>query len=335
MKMKKIYALASACCFVFHAGSSFAATIIVDNNPNHSADYTTLQEAVDAAEFGDTILVGPSFSGNSYGAVTINKSVHIYGTGYLIAENGYTGNRGTSRVDHVIFEGVQNGSGSSNSSIAGFDIGYISIAGRGFPSHLDNISIQRNRISSINIYNSHSDNILSNILILQNLIMDSISIDGTSVIIRNNIVRSVYCGAGEISMTNNSSFADGYSYSNSSYFLSSCSGEVFDNIGVEYDIDVASPVHIHNNYLNNNLQTLQTQVYKWTGSEDAKYQLRDTSLAKGACLNGADCGAFAGATPYILSGLPPRPRITTLELPASVLKTDATMQVNVSAESRN
>lgn len=340
MKKTFLIMLAGICSAALAGVNSFAATIIVDNNPSHDADYRTLQEAVDGAGFGDTILLGPSFSGNSYGSATIDKEVHIYGTGYLIAENGYAENSSSSQVGYIKFVGVKNGTGSSGSSITGVNVRNASItidsgSFDSYPSHLENISIQRNFINGISL-TGYGDNTISNILISRNIITGGIgiSIEATSVIIRNNIAGTVDCTAGQVLMTNNSSTGTSFQ-SKSGSFSSDCSGEVYNNIGTEYGVDIGSSVNVHDNYLNNNVQTLQTQVFAWTGSEDAKYQLRTGSLAKGACLNGADCGAFAGATPYLLSGLPPRPRITNLEVPATVLSTDTSMPIKVSAESRN
>jgi hypothetical protein len=158
--------------------------------------------------------------------------------------------------------------------------------------------------------------------------------NATPVVVNNNIIKTdstagtvFSCELGEVLISNNS-----FNYGKAT-FASTCSGEASSNIFNGYTKAETSPVNIHDNY-DAASDVLEQQVYTWTGSDDAKFQLRDDSLAIGAC-NGADCGAFAGTTPYILSGLPPRPRITNLVMPASVLQTDTTMQVTVSAESRN
>ena len=44
-------------------------------------------------------------------------------------------------------------------------------------------------------------------------------------------------------------------------------------------------------------------------STDERWQLKSGGLASGAGENGIDCGMFGGSAPYILSGLPPVPRI--------------------------
>ena len=46
-----------------------------------------------------------------------------------------------------------------------------------------------------------------------------------------------------------------------------------------------------------------------TGSTDAQWQLAAGSPASGTGLNGADIGMFGGASPYVLSGIPPIPAI--------------------------
>ncbi len=49
---------------------------------------------------------------------------------------------------------------------------------------------------------------------------------------------------------------------------------------------------------------------------DAFWQLKPGSPALGKGLAGVDMGAFGGSTPYILGGVPARPRLTRLSAPA-------------------
>ncbi|CAK8713509.1 hypothetical protein GCAAIG_02830 [Candidatus Electronema halotolerans] len=341
MKVNYSVMMKVALCAMFSAGNGFAATIIVDNNPNHSADYTTLQEAVDAATAGDTILIGPSFNGNSYGDADIKKKLFIYGTGYLLEENNYKG--GVSQLGYITFWGDFIGLSPNGSIISGVEANSIDISVQDDEAYvIENISIKRNKIGQVSLNSSNQELRIKDIIISNNMITGgAISIGNAIAIINNNIIKTnstsgtgFVCFSGEILMFNNSFIYAKASFNPSQMFNGECSGEVYGNIFNEYEKGSSIPVNIHDNY-NGTYTVLEQQVYTWTGSEDSQFQLRANSLAKGACLNGADCGAFAGTTPYILSGLPPRPRITNLELPASVLKTDTTMQVTVSAESRN
>ena len=70
------------------------------------------------------------------------------------------------------------------------------------------------------------------------------------------------------------------------------------------------------------------------GSDDGKWQLLDTSAAKGAATHGGDCGAFGGATPYVLSGIPMfLPHITEALVPAK--PTDGKITVKLKIENQN
>jgi len=52
-------------------------------------------------------------------------------------------------------------------------------------------------------------------------------------------------------------------------------------------------------------------------SDDERYKLKAGSPAIGAGVSGVDCGAFGGVTPYVLSGLPPFPRIYEATIPGT------------------
>lgn len=82
--------------------------IVVDNNPGASADYTSIIDAVNAADPGDFIYIVPS--SNSYGNVNIQKELHIRGLGHLpLGTNGLS-----SRVGNLTFE-----NDCGNSSLSG------------------------------------------------------------------------------------------------------------------------------------------------------------------------------------------------------------------------
>ena len=68
------------CCI-----QAFAGIIRVNRNAGTSADFTSLQVAIDSASPGDTIYLEPA--GSSYGDIVINKRVNIYGPGPLNFQN--------------------------------------------------------------------------------------------------------------------------------------------------------------------------------------------------------------------------------------------------------
>lgn len=77
----------------------FGQTIwTVDKNPTATADYSSIDAAIDVAEDGDFVYVHPSFQ--SYGLTNVTKEVHVRGLGHhppgppLIGEASDGGNIG-------------------------------------------------------------------------------------------------------------------------------------------------------------------------------------------------------------------------------------------------
>ncbi len=145
----------------------------------------------------------------------------------------------------------------------------------------------------------------------------------------NNVVIGYLYVDGEVICSNNS-----FNNASSVQFYTDSAGEAFNNIWRGVTVATDSQVLVHDNLLGSQAE-LENLTYAWTGSDDAKFQLRTDSNGLEACSEGADCGAFAGTAPYILSGIPARPRISNLGVPSVVLESDSTMTVTVSAEGRN
>ena len=95
-----------------YGGAVHATTLLVDNNMLHDADYRTLQDAVDAASEGDTIILAGSST--RYGNATISKRLNIYGNGYYLEENDLGSYSWEASVDSMKFqeELVSNPSGT-------------------------------------------------------------------------------------------------------------------------------------------------------------------------------------------------------------------------------
>lgn len=62
------------------AGKLSAETWIVNNLPGSAADFSSLADAITAAQDGDTLFIQPS--GIVYGAVTFNKQLYLLGAGH-------------------------------------------------------------------------------------------------------------------------------------------------------------------------------------------------------------------------------------------------------------
>ena len=96
--------------FLLAAANSFSQTIYVaDKNPNAPTGdhvFATLQECIDIASDGDIIHVIPA--NDNYGSVTIDKELHIVGSGWI--PDNQTGLK--SRVYSIVFES-NNANGST------------------------------------------------------------------------------------------------------------------------------------------------------------------------------------------------------------------------------
>ncbi len=111
MKNILLYVVMLGCSFF----SLKAATITVDNNEDSSAQYTDLQDAIDDAQDGDTILVSASVT--SYSHITINKKLRLIGEGYK--EN-------ITSLGVVYIQHTNASIGASGTYISGFEISSIS-----------------------------------------------------------------------------------------------------------------------------------------------------------------------------------------------------------------
>lgn len=90
----------------------FAKVWRVDNNPNAIGDTTYLQGALNQASSGDTFIITPSTT--TYGTLTINKKVFIYGAGH---QNSLTSLDKSCTVGYLEIQ-----SGATGSVIAGLRI---------------------------------------------------------------------------------------------------------------------------------------------------------------------------------------------------------------------
>lgn len=121
--------------------TNFAQTVwTVDNRPGTTAQFSSVQAAIDAAAEGDFIYIHPSPI--SYNNITINKEIHLRGIGH----NPELGNGEFATINAILLFTNNNGITASNSSISGLVINFIGDNNFG---NISNILIQNNNIGSI------------------------------------------------------------------------------------------------------------------------------------------------------------------------------------------
>ena len=173
--------------------------VIVANNNNSSPTganvYTTLQEAIDAAQSGNIIHIVPSPT--SYGSATINKELKVYGVGY----NPGTQKGLLSRVDNINIETAS----ASGTFISGLDVTRINIATSSGPAYtLSDIHIDNNAVDRIT---QTTTNIVEDLIISRNVMR---SIDGLAIslatdgnLINADIANNIIMGRSDFFGNNN------------------------------------------------------------------------------------------------------------------------------------
>lgn len=297
-----------------------ARVIRVDNNPGAGAEFADLHQAIEAAEPGDEIYLHGSRA--EYGAIgDIRKQIKIYGPGMP--------GMGNHPDWQVNFESakVHNGTfwaGSSGSVLVGLEIR----GGLGFYEDISDILIERCRLHGMEVHNPvkkvtfrqcwiegtriWTREWTSEIVFMNNLMMVSelIRLEGGNLLAHNIIQVNGTAG----NWINNGVMSHnivlgaqpvGYDQSLAVFH------NIFENAGL-------APAGLSGNGNQIGVSPKVLFISPTGATADGKYQLAETSPARGAGLNGEDLGIFGGSTPWALSAIPALPRVYQVKAPAAV-----------------
>lgn len=342
--MKNLY-LPLLLVFLLITSGTQAKIWRVNNNVGVGADFTTLQEAHDAAAEGDTIHVEPSMT--QYAGITVYKKLCFVGYGYFLATNpGLQAANVNANVGHLIFANQYETtspynliSSSGGSKITGLELTQVT-------TRTSNIFISRCKVSDIrvnqNIISNGTYTNISNIFITQCYVSGTIFInpEGTNsglyrqdnIIITNNIIGanismgSTSSGTVEnnVSLGTNMTFNNAIVRNNILVKATSVTGE---NNTINNNLLANAVTFSANNTVSNNQFSVDmTQVFVADPTAttppagyttESRWQLKTGSPAINAGADGTDAGAFGGSTPYVYGGIPAIPSIYSLEVPAS------------------
>jgi hypothetical protein len=331
--MKKVILLAAIALSCILATSPANAKIWRLNNTGIQADFTTVQAAHDniLVQPGDTLHLEPSPT--SYGNLSgMSKRLTIISTGNFLAENpGTQFSNNAGFMNYVTFANTGTATGSvfhcnmtymtlhyadsvriersSISSVTGLDIGQNSDNNIIINNYISNLSVgaSKNTLIANNIFQAHltttnqsSSTIINNIL--QATSTNSTSITIQNAIFRNNIInKSRPYNFTNCTVENNISFNTAFPAGG----------------GNQTGISMAT-IFVDPNSTVDNGFVLQTAI---------------ANPAKGAGVNGVDCGAFGGSTPFKLALQPAIPAIYNMVIPATV--SGNTMNITFSTRSNN
>jgi hypothetical protein len=318
----------------------------VNNNPGVTGVnvYTTAQAAHDAAVANDILIIEPSVT--NYGGLTLNKPLKVYGNGYFLDLNIEL--KADQRRSFLSTVDINVGGGGS--SFFGIEATSFVIWGS------SNVTIGRCRITDdrIRLYNRNAINTtntnVSNIVITQSYLRipnsyPSVEITGTggftisNVMVTNNHMNHLLAGDNAVIQNwivrNNTMFIGTATTLVNSVFENNIMGAggtvSFANVTFSYNI--SSQNTFSGGIGNQNNFDLAPE---WLGgdSNDEFHRIKTGSPLKTAGSGGIEVGAYGGATPYVVSGIPAIPSIVNMNNTAT--GSNATpLSVTISVKSNN
>lgn len=334
----------------------FSQTIRRVNNTvglNDPSVYATAQAAHDAAKDGDIIQLEPSDNPN-YGDLTVTKRLTILGIGYNLENTPNTFfDKRLPELTNIYFE-----YGSSKSVLMG--VGNIANIYVGE----ENITISRCKVSSVFCESRYSSvkgvtGYGNKLTFTQNIVSNQMSGDGnytsgSSCIISNNIFKGSGLGGFKQSIISKNTFK---TLGNNASYIRYVTGCVISNnlidareeqIGYSFVEDGVTDTSISYN-LCTTVQGLPTgggnvnkanatAIFKvanpWENFIDSNLQLADKSPAKTVGAGSTAIGAYAGGNPYIPSGVPAGPAITSF-MSSGFGSTTTPINITTSVRSNN
>lgn len=327
--MKNLFPLFSNRCSIFafsiflfftFSNNSYSKILTVDNNYPKIGDFSTLQEAHDAASNGDTLYVFPSLA--NYSAISIQKKLHIIGSGFQSLQQGIR-----PTLAEGTFEFSEFSNGSSLSSFGGnFNV----------IINADNVKILRNKLKSVKVNSGHAG-----IIIKQNFLHDNNSYylidieDYNEVFIANNIIKNHSIIWYSIA-ANNGKGIKANQTSNTSVIIHN----IIDLVGttwsngyeVAMDVGTSNTIAYNNIILIGPIIGIQTEFYNnlvspnlesvFINYRENDYHLKSDSPAKGSGYNGEDMGIYGGEFPFVDGGYPSIPSIYFLDVPLTGTQKD-------------
>lgn len=321
--------------------------LTVDNNPGSVAMFRDFATAYAAAKDGDTILFAGSDAPYSLGGIVITRRLHLVGTGYLLSENGIPGLSPKSAVIHeptgrLTFGSVSNPQFATEISGEGSTITGLHL---GSPL-VTSVSITLDRCRTLGV----EDNMdfPGRITVRRCLMTGVLRLRQPGSRVQNSFLGNsefragttiANCVIGIDQANGGMGSEEAVSFSNSILLSSSGAAPTPTQFAGQNKASFTHCMAIGGSFLppgagNINGIPFRGDAFLAAGSPevDAYWQLKPGSPALGAGFNGVDMGAFGGSTPYILSGVPSRPRLTRFVVPAAVTSTSG-LRFEVDAQS--
>lgn len=302
--MKKLLFLSAMCMAI----TAQATVLRVSNRTNSGAPYSTISDAIKAAEAGDTIMVDGS--NTSYGDITLTQRVVLIGPGYLLNENGVIAEGSPSAMLGTV---ASNYTQAAGSILMGLDIKDIVTLAQ------PNMVVTRCRLASdVRIGTSASNCVVHQNYFVGGRVMCA-STGASSRVpnaqVTNNIFTRKSDDGGVIT-----SFSDSYIAYNT--MVGTTTNVNYSQVIALTGCTVENNIffrmsNISGNSYSNNLVLADGlgEVFAEATTDKA---VKEVSESKAEEFAGV--GAFNGNDPYVISGIPAGPYISDITMPTSVEK---------------
>lgn len=302
----------------------------VNSTPGINAPFKTAQQAHDSA----AVLVGDTLyfesSGIEYGNLNMTKRLTLISSGWFLSQNpglqyhvqsgliGFISVRASAAgsVFHCNVNTINLESGANGCRVERcyFDYGSTDLS----ISSSNNVVIQNFIRGSVSLSFNTGNNLLSNNIILGRI--DTYNLT-TSATVSNNVLN----GTGTSGTTlHNLIFQNNIINKAANYTFVNCT--VRNNLAPNTTLPTGDG--------NKNSQSMAAVFVNANGITDGAFVLTGgNNPAIGAGLNGLNCGAFGGASPFLLGLQPAIPAIYQLTVPATA--SGASMNVTFSTKSNN
>ncbi len=305
--------------------------------------FTNLTTALASASNGDTLYLPGGTIQPSGSDITINKSVHIVGTGHYPDSTSATGRTLITTLRYLTGSGGGSLQGcvvnnlyigyASNQNIAGLSVTRCSIGyfrlGSDNVSTIDNIYLTDNIFTGqISIHTAYS-----NIIFIRNIININNNRLGQGLLFKNNVFYQMSYDAfeGFISCIyeNNIIISSG-----SDFTISSSNCHYNNNLFIPNVSDWGTNTQ-QNSLLNQTLDGTFENVTGTSFSYNYNYNLKDSSSGNDYGTDGTDVGIYGTNTPYKEGAVPFNPHIifksiSTETTPQGILN----VTISVSAQDR-
>lgn len=320
----------------------FAQNLITVQRNGNPTFYTNLTDAMNGALSGDTIYL-PGAIYNAPSTWTINKKLHIYGTGHYPDSTTATGI--TEYQGAVRFV-----TGADGSLFTGIKVtGSIYVGTNAVDQIVDGLTISRCNISSSIYlsYNGSSATTGQNFHLEENVLYAVYCGYATNVFIERNIITSYYTrylsGNGINTVRNNIFLANNYIFDNCSninvennvFLCSSYNPVLFlqtstlnNNLFV-YNLTGLGTNTGSNNYINQPQASIFVNQTGYSFNYTHDYHIKDTSPGNNGGIDGTDVGIYGTTTPYKEGAVPAHPHIRLQNISPT---TDGAGNVNVNIQ---